>query len=94
MNLAPIKGYEQIEGVATSAVQGRRGTAANSLDHVMQQTGLTVRVITGAEEARLIFLGVQNSVALPESPTLVIDIGGDRWRSSSGIARPFFRPGA
>jgi exopolyphosphatase/guanosine-5'-triphosphate,3'-diphosphate pyrophosphatase len=42
----------------------------------MQQTGLTVRVITGAEEARLIFLGVQNSVALPESPTLVIDIGG------------------
>jgi exopolyphosphatase/guanosine-5'-triphosphate,3'-diphosphate pyrophosphatase len=42
----------------------------------MQQTGLTVRVITGAEEARLIFLGVQNSVALPELPTLVIDIGG------------------
>ena len=75
VNLARNKGYEQIEGVATSAVREARN-GGEFLDHVMQQTGLTVRVITGAEEARLIFLGVQNSVALPESPTLVIDIGG------------------
>ncbi|MCW5795936.1 MAG: Ppx/GppA family phosphatase [Nitrospira sp.] len=75
VNLARNKGYEQIEGVATSAVREARN-GGEFLDHVLQQTGLTVRVITGAEEARLIFLGVQNSVALPESPTLVIDIGG------------------
>ena len=75
VTLARNKGYEQIEGVATSAVREARN-GGEFLDHVMQQTGLTVRVITGAEEARLIFLGVQNSVALPESPTLVIDIGG------------------
>ena len=41
-----------------------------------QQTGLTVRVITGAEEARLIFLGVRHSMALPDQPTLVVDVGG------------------
>ncbi|MCC6966450.1 MAG: Ppx/GppA family phosphatase [Nitrospira sp.] len=75
VTLARNKGYEQIEGVATSAVREARN-GGEFLDHVLQQTGLTVRVITGAEEARLIFLGVQNSVALPESPTLVIDIGG------------------
>jgi exopolyphosphatase/guanosine-5'-triphosphate,3'-diphosphate pyrophosphatase len=46
------------------------------LDHVAQQTGLTARVITGAEEGRLIFLGVRNSIALPDQPTLVVDIGG------------------
>ena len=75
VTLARNKGYEQIEAVATSAVREARN-GGEFLDHVAQQTGLVVRVITGAEEARLIFLGVQNSVALPERPTLVIDIGG------------------
>ena len=75
VTLARNKGYEQIEAVATSAVREARN-GGEFLDHVAQQTGLVVRVITGAEEARLIFLGVQNSVALPEQPTLVIDIGG------------------
>lgn len=75
VTLARNKGYEQIEAVATSAVREARN-GGEFLDHVAQQTGLIVRVITGAEEARLIFLGVQNSVALPEQPTLVIDIGG------------------
>lgn len=75
VTLARNKGYERIEGVATSAVREARN-GGEFLDHVAQQTGLTVRVITGAEEARLIFLGVQNSVALPVEPTLVIDIGG------------------
>ncbi|HVG03258.1 MAG TPA: Ppx/GppA phosphatase family protein [Nitrospira sp.] len=75
VTLARNKGYERIAGVATSAVREARN-GGEFLDHVAQQTGLTVRVITGAEEARLIFLGVQNSVALPDLPTLVIDIGG------------------
>lgn len=75
VTLARNKGYERIEGVATSAVREARN-GGEFLDHVAQQTGLVVRVITGTEEARLIFLGVQNSVALPEQPSLVIDIGG------------------
>jgi exopolyphosphatase/guanosine-5'-triphosphate,3'-diphosphate pyrophosphatase len=33
-------------------------------------------VISGTEEARLIFLGVKHSIALPDGPTLVVDIGG------------------
>jgi len=43
---------------------------------VLEQTGLAVRVISGIEEARLIFLGVQNSVALTDEPALVVDVGG------------------
>jgi exopolyphosphatase/guanosine-5'-triphosphate,3'-diphosphate pyrophosphatase len=35
-----------------------------------------VRVITGGEEARLIFLGVQHSMTLTERPILVVDVGG------------------
>ncbi len=75
VTLARNKGYERIEAVATSAVREARN-GGEFLDHVAQQTGLIVRVITGAEEARLIFLGVQNSVSLPDQPTLVIDVGG------------------
>jgi exopolyphosphatase/guanosine-5'-triphosphate,3'-diphosphate pyrophosphatase len=73
--LARNKGYERIEAVATSAVREARN-GGEFLDRIMQHTGLTVRVITGAEEARLIFLGVRNSIALPDLPTLVVDIGG------------------
>ena len=73
--LARNKGYEWIEAVATSAVREARN-GGEFLDHVAQQTGLTVRVITGAEEARLIFLGVRNTIALPEQPTMVVDVGG------------------
>ena len=73
--LARNKGYERIEAVATSAVREARN-GGEFLDHVAQQTGLTVRVITGAEEARLIFLGVRNTIALPEQPTMVVDVGG------------------
>ena len=40
--------------MATSAVREARN-GGEFLDHVAQQTGLVVRVITGAEEARLIF---------------------------------------
>ena len=73
--LARNKGYERIEAVATSAVREARN-GGEFLDHVAQQTGLTTRVITGAEEGRLIFLGVRNSIALPDPPTMVVDIGG------------------
>lgn len=75
VTLARNKGYERIEAVATSAVREARN-GGEFLDHIAQQTGLTVRVITGAEEARLIFLGVRNSIALPDPPTLVVDVGG------------------
>lgn len=75
VTLARNKGFERIVAVATSAVR----EAQNGGDFValiMEQTGLRVRVISGMEEARLIFLGVKNSIALPEGPTLVVDIGG------------------
>ncbi len=75
VTLARNKGFERIVAVATSAVR----EAQNGGDFValiMEQTGLRVRVISGTEEARLIFLGVKNSIALPDGPTLVVDIGG------------------
>ncbi len=75
VTLARNKGFERIVAIATSAVR----EAQNGGDFValiMEHMGLRVRVISGTEEARLIFLGVKHSIALPDGPTLVVDIGG------------------
>jgi exopolyphosphatase/guanosine-5'-triphosphate,3'-diphosphate pyrophosphatase len=73
--LARNKGYEHIEAVATSAVREARN-GGEFIEEVARQTGLTVRVVTGKEEARLIYLGVRHSMDLSDRPTLVVDVGG------------------
>lgn len=73
--LARNKGYERIEAVATSAVREARN-GGEFIQEVGRQTGLTVRVVTGQEEARLIYLGVQHSMDLSDRPALVVDVGG------------------
>ena len=75
VTLARNKGYDRIEAIATSAVREARN-GGEFIEGVAKQTGLTVRVISGAEEARLIFLGVRHSIALSDRPTLVVDVGG------------------
>jgi exopolyphosphatase/guanosine-5'-triphosphate,3'-diphosphate pyrophosphatase len=75
VTLARNKGFERIVAVATSAVREAQN-GGDFIALIMEQMGLRVRVISGTEEARLIFLGVKNSIALPDGPTLVVDIGG------------------
>ncbi len=75
VRLARNKGFEQIRAVATSAVREARN-GGEFLRLVLKQAKLRVRVITGEEEARLIFLGVRHGLALSERPVLVVDIGG------------------
>jgi exopolyphosphatase/guanosine-5'-triphosphate,3'-diphosphate pyrophosphatase len=75
VTLARNKGFDRIVAVATSAVREARN-GGDFVSQVAEQTGLTVRVISGTEEARLIFLGVKHSIALPEEPALVVDVGG------------------
>lgn len=75
VTLARNKGFDRIAAVATSAVREARN-GGEFVDLVATQTGITVRVISGTEEARLIFIGVKNSILLPDGPTLVADVGG------------------
>ncbi len=75
VTLARNKGFDRIVAVATSAVREARN-GGDFVDLIAEQAGLTVRVISGIEEARLIFLGVKNSIALPDGPTMVVDVGG------------------
>lgn len=61
--------------VATSAVRdaenGRQFAAA-----VYRKTGIRIRIISGDEESRLIFLGALSDIPAKEKRMLVIDVGG------------------
>ena len=64
-----------IRAVATSAV--REANNRNEfISEVFQKTGLNIEVISGYEEARLIYLGILKAVPVYSKKSLVIDIGG------------------
>ena len=64
-----------LRAVATSAVR----EAANShvfLDRARDEAGIDIEVISGAEEARLIHLGVLQTVPVFDQRMLLVDVGG------------------
>jgi exopolyphosphatase/guanosine-5'-triphosphate,3'-diphosphate pyrophosphatase len=68
-------GVSRVRAVATSAMR----EAANRdilIDRIAQNTRIDVEVISGEEEARLIYLAVANAVDLKGKHAMLIDIGG------------------
>src|SRR5687768_521368 len=73
--LAEGVGCDEIVACATSAIR----EAANGdevVDRLEQEGGVAVRVISGRDEARLIFGAVRASVVLAPSPAICLDLGG------------------
>jgi exopolyphosphatase/guanosine-5'-triphosphate,3'-diphosphate pyrophosphatase len=73
--LADALGTQEVIAKATSAIR----SAANGselVDRIEADTGVDVEVISGLEEARLIFAAVRASLVLEPAPALCIDIGG------------------
>ncbi len=65
----------KIRAVATSAV--REALNKNEfIKQVYEQTGIEIEVVSGYEEARLIYLGVLKAVPVYDKQVLCIDIGG------------------
>lgn len=76
--LAVARAHEvdQLRGVATAAVRGA-GNGAELAAAVTDVTGLTVEILSEAEEARLAFLGAAlTSSAAADRPLGVVDVGG------------------
>jgi exopolyphosphatase/guanosine-5'-triphosphate,3'-diphosphate pyrophosphatase len=74
-DLALSHGVEQIVTAATSAVR----EAPNGRDFLLalqEQLDLEVDLVSGPEEARLIYLGVVSGMAFGETPHWILDIGG------------------
>ena len=73
--LARNKGFSKIIMTATSAVREAKN-GGQFIKAVAEKTGIRVRVVTGLEEARLIYLGIRHSMELTDIPSLMVDIGG------------------
>jgi len=65
----------EIIAVATSAVR-EANNSSEFLTKVKQETGIDIHLVSGMEEARLIYTGVINGLPLSGKRILVIDIGG------------------
>ena len=73
--LARANGASEIVTVATSATREARNQGV-FVARLRDEAGLDVHVVSGREEARLIFLGVQSRVELGDQTAFCIDIGG------------------
>jgi exopolyphosphatase/guanosine-5'-triphosphate,3'-diphosphate pyrophosphatase len=74
-DLARAHGATQTIAVATSATREAVNQSA-FVRRLSNEAGLDVRVVSGKEEARLIFLGLLSKVHLRDQQALVVDIGG------------------
>jgi exopolyphosphatase/guanosine-5'-triphosphate,3'-diphosphate pyrophosphatase len=74
-DLARAHGAQSVVAVATSATR-EAGNQAAFVRRLREEAGIDVHVVSGQEEARLIFLGVLSRVHLGARRALVIDIGG------------------
>lgn len=75
VQLADQYGVDHIITAATSATREAKN-GREFLDKLIHEVGLSPQLISGNEEARLIFLAVRRAIDLQQDNTLVIDIGG------------------
>ena len=86
--MARKNGAEEIVAVATCATREAHNQR-EFLDRLRQEAGLEVRVVSGREEARLIYLGVSRGVHLDGKTGLFVDVGGGSTEISIGDERDF-----
>ncbi|MGC8824301.1 MAG: hypothetical protein ACP5PZ_06860 [Bacteroidales bacterium] len=73
--IAQEQGVAKIFALGTSALR----TAQNASEFIIRAQailGTDIQVITGSEEAELIYLGVRQSIESTDIPFLIVDIGG------------------
>ena len=76
-------GAEEFVAVATSATREAKNQG-ELLERLRKEVGIEVRVISGKEEARLIYLGVSTTFHLQDRFGVFIDIGGGSTEISVG----------
>jgi len=68
-------GVNQIVTAATSAVR-EAPNGRDFLKRIIDETGIEIELISGSEEARLIYLGVLSGMAFKDESYIIVDIGG------------------
>ncbi len=85
VDLAASHGAQTMVAVATAATREADNRAA-FVRRLKDEAGLDVHVVSGVEEARLIFLGVLSCVHLGGRRAMAIDIGGGSTEVAAGDA--------
>jgi exopolyphosphatase / guanosine-5'-triphosphate,3'-diphosphate pyrophosphatase len=75
VQLADQYGVDHIITAATSATREAKN-GREFLDNLIHDVGLSPQLISGNEEARLIFMAVRRAIDLQKDNVLVLDIGG------------------
>ena len=83
LELAEVKGCEEIYSFATSAVRDA-GNCDEVLAHVEKRTGAEIKVLPGEAEARLTFLAVRRWFGWSSGRLAVFDIGGGSLEIAGG----------
>ncbi len=73
--LARVRRVQRIRAVATSAVREAQN-GSTLVERARREAGLQVKVISGREEARLIYRAAAHSLGLGGEPYLLMDVGG------------------
>ncbi len=66
---------DKVFAFATSAIRGANNQG-EFLKEAKSKTGISINVITGDQEAELIYLGVRQCVKIGDEKVLIMDIGG------------------
>jgi exopolyphosphatase/guanosine-5'-triphosphate,3'-diphosphate pyrophosphatase len=74
---------EALVGFATSAIREARN-GADALGRVREETGVSIAVLPGVEEARLTYLATRRWTAFSAKRLLVVDIGGGSLEVAGG----------
>lgn len=74
----------EIRAVATSAVR-EANNKHEFIEKVLNETGVEIEIVSGAEEARLIYIGAIHALPIIDKKALVIDIGGGSTETIVGM---------
>jgi exopolyphosphatase / guanosine-5'-triphosphate,3'-diphosphate pyrophosphatase len=73
--LARVRRVERLRAVATSAVREARN-GERFVARLRRETGQPIQIISGPEEARLIFRATRHALGRDGGPHLLVDVGG------------------
>jgi exopolyphosphatase/guanosine-5'-triphosphate,3'-diphosphate pyrophosphatase len=100
-SIAALKEFVELMGrngvsdysAGATAVVREASNGSTFLDLVQKETGLSVRLLSGADEARLSLLGVSSVITNKDSAMVVFDIGGGStelvWQGDSSDIESF-----
>jgi exopolyphosphatase / guanosine-5'-triphosphate,3'-diphosphate pyrophosphatase len=84
LTVAEDQGVQELLPFATSAIR-EAPNGEEVLDAVQEQTGVALRVLSGADEARLTFLAARRWFGWSSGTLLVVDIGGGSLELAVGL---------